>query len=76
MVWIFYSNLILTVMLAFAEYERGVIVGRSQTWKSVARQDPNFRKGRPKNTVPFSCAMYLSCWIPERLAVRWKLGQN
>ena len=37
------GNLILTVMLAFAEYERGMIVERTQTGKAVARQDPNFR---------------------------------
>ena len=42
------GNLILTVMLAFAEYERGMIVERIQTGKAIARQDPNFREGRPK----------------------------
>lgn len=42
------GNLILTVMLAFAEYERGMIVERTQTGKAVAKQDPNFRDGRPK----------------------------
>lgn len=42
------GNLILTVMLAFAEYERGIIVERTQTGKAVARQNPNFREGRPK----------------------------
>ena len=42
------GNLILTVMLAFAEYERGMIVERTQTRKAVARQNPNFREGRPK----------------------------
>ena len=42
------ANLILTVMLAFAEYERGMIVERTQTGKAVARQNPNFREGRPK----------------------------
>ena len=42
------GNLILTVMLAFAEYERGMIVERTQTGKAVARQDPNFQEGRPK----------------------------
>ena len=35
------GNLILTVMLAFAEYERGMIVERTQTGKAIARQDPN-----------------------------------
>ena len=42
------GNLILTVMLAFAEYERGMIVERTQTGNAVARQDPNFKDGRPK----------------------------
>ena len=42
------GNLILTVMLAFAEYERGMIVERTQTGKAVAKQDPNYREGRPR----------------------------
>lgn len=46
------GNLILTVMLAFAEYERGMIVERTQTGKAVARQDPSFREGRPKKFTP------------------------
>ena len=46
------GNLILTVMLAFAEYERGVIAERTQTGKAVAKLDPNFRDGRPKKFTP------------------------
>ena len=46
------GNLILTVMLAFAEYERGTIVERTQTGKAVAKQDPNFKDGRPKKYTP------------------------
>ena len=46
------GNLILTVMLAFAEYERGMIVERTQTGKAVARQDPAFRDGRPNIPSP------------------------
>lgn len=42
------GNLILTVMLAFAEYERGMIVERTQTGKAVARLDPSFKDGRPR----------------------------
>lgn len=42
------GNLILTVMLAFAEYERGMIVERTQNGKAVARQNPSFKDGRPK----------------------------
>ncbi|HKM05503.1 MAG TPA: recombinase family protein [Sphaerochaeta sp.] len=44
--------MILTVMLAFAEYERGMIVERTQTGKAVAKQDPNFKDGRPKKFTP------------------------
>ena len=42
------GNLILTVMLAFAEYERGMIVERTQTGKAIAKLNPDFREGRPK----------------------------
>lgn len=41
------GNLILTVMLAFAEYERGMIVERTQTGKAIAKANPNYREGRP-----------------------------
>ena len=54
------GNLILTVMLAFAEYERGMIVERTQTGKAVARQDPNFKDGRPKKYTPPQLALALS----------------
>ena len=42
------GNLILTVMLAFAEYERGMIVERTQSAKIALRQNPDFKDGRPK----------------------------
>jgi DNA invertase Pin-like site-specific DNA recombinase len=54
------GNLILTVMLAFAEYERGMIVERTQTGKTVARQDPNFKDGRPKKFTPEQINLALS----------------
>ena len=54
------GNLILTVMLAFAEYERGTIVERTQTGKAIARQDPNFRDGRPKKFTPEQITWALS----------------
>ena len=54
------GNLILTVMLAFAEYERGMIVERTQTGKAVARQDPAFKDGRPKKFTPEQINLALS----------------
>ena len=42
------GNLILTVLLAFAEFERGQIVERTQAGKAIAKQQPGYREGRPK----------------------------
>ena len=41
------GRLIRQVMLAFAQFERDLIVTRTQEGKSVARQRPDFREGRP-----------------------------
>lgn len=38
----------LTTLLAVAEMERNIIIERTQAGKEVAKQDPNFREGRPK----------------------------
>jgi DNA invertase Pin-like site-specific DNA recombinase len=38
-------------MLDFAESERGMIVERTQEGKAIAKQKPDFKEGRPKNTV-------------------------
>lgn len=54
------GNLILTVMLAFAEYERGMIVERTQTGKAVARLDPSFKDGRPKKFTEAQLKLGLS----------------
>ena len=51
---------VLTVMLAFAEYERGMTVERTQTGKAVAKQDPNFKDGRPKKFTPEQITLALS----------------
>ena len=42
------GNLIMTVMLAFAEYERGMIVERTQSAKMALRANPDFHDGRPR----------------------------
>jgi DNA invertase Pin-like site-specific DNA recombinase len=36
------------MFFAFAEFERDMIVERTQEGKAIARQDPDFREGRPK----------------------------
>lgn len=42
------GRLILSVMLAFAEFERDMIVERTQEGKAIAKQREDFREGRPK----------------------------
>ncbi|SMC41148.1 recombinase family protein [Papillibacter cinnamivorans] len=42
------GKLILTIMLAFAQYERDMIVERTQAGKDVARKRKGYREGRPQ----------------------------
>mgnify|MGYP002623978907 CR=1 FL=1 len=42
------GKLIRNIMLSFSEFERDMIIQRTQEGKAVARQSPNFRDGRPK----------------------------
>ena len=46
------GKLMITVMLAFAEYERDIIVERTQTGKAVARAYGKREDGRPKKFKP------------------------
>lgn len=41
------GKLIFTIMSGFAEFERDMIVERTQEGKAIARQRPDFREGRP-----------------------------
>ena len=45
------GRLILSVMLAFAEFERDMIVERTQEGKAIAKQRPDFKKADQRNTV-------------------------
>ena len=42
------GKLIRTIMLAFAEFERDMIVERTQEGKAIAKQKPDYKEGRPK----------------------------
>ena len=42
------SKLVRNIFLAFAEFERDMIVERTQEGKEIARQKPDYRDGRPK----------------------------
>ena len=42
------GRLIFTIFSAFADFERDLIVERTQAGKEIAKQRPVFREGRPK----------------------------
>jgi len=42
------GRLIVTNLLAFAEFERAMIIERTQSGKAIAKQKADFREGRPK----------------------------
>ena len=42
------SKLMITMMLAFAEFERDMIVERTQEGKRIAKERPGFKEGRPR----------------------------
>ncbi|CAM2829888.1 recombinase family protein [Hathewaya histolytica] len=42
------GRLIITNLLAFAEFERNMIVERTQTGKAIAKSKEGFKEGRPK----------------------------
>ena len=42
------SKLIRNVFFAFAEFERDMLVERTMEGKAIAKQNPDFREGRPK----------------------------
>ena len=42
------SRLIRSIFFAFSEFERDMIVERTQEGKAVAKNNPNYREGRPR----------------------------
>lgn len=42
------GKLITQIMFAFAEFERDMIVERTQEGKAIAKQNPHFKEGRPR----------------------------
>lgn len=42
------STLFRNMLLSFAQFERDMIVERTQEGKAIARQNPNYREGRPR----------------------------
>ena len=53
------GNLILTVMLAFAQFERDTIVERTQAGKAIAKEKEGYTEGRPRREIPEDFEEYL-----------------
>lgn len=55
------GRLIFTIFSAFADFERDLIVERTQEGKEIAKQRPGFKEGRPKkfSTQQLALAMQL-----------------
>lgn len=60
------GKLILTVMLAFAEYERDMIVQRTSEGKEVARQKPGWREGRKEKVVDLNLLQRLQSQVENK----------
>lgn len=65
------GNLILTVMLAFARFERDTIVERTSAGKAVAKEnDPNYKEGRPMLEIPEEFNSYLAMVAENEMTVK------
>lgn len=53
------GKLILTVMLAFAQFERDIIVERTQDGKAIAKEREGYSEGRPRRDIPAEFEEYL-----------------
>lgn len=42
------NKLMQNILLAFAQFERDMIIQRTQEGKAIAKQNPNYREGRPR----------------------------
>lgn len=54
------GKLIFRIWLAFADYERDIIVERTQTGKEIAKEDEDFTEGRPRREIPEEFNDYLA----------------
>lgn len=64
------GRVVLTVMLAFAQFERDSIVERTQGGKEVARQREDYREGRPSREIPKDFEKYREMQSAGEISVR------
>lgn len=54
------SKLVRNIFFAFAEFERDMIVERTQEGKAIAKQKPGFKEGRPQKYTDAQLSMALN----------------
>lgn len=65
------GNLILTVMLGFAQFERDTIVERTSAGKAIAKENnPDYKEGRPTLEIPEEFSDYLARVAEEEITVK------
>ena len=64
------GRVVLTVMLAFAQFERDTIVERTQGGKEIARQREDYREGRPSRKIPDDFEKYREMQSAGEISVR------
>lgn len=52
------GDLIMTIMLAFAQFERDSIMERTSAGKAIAKEQEGYREGRPRKEIPGDFAEY------------------
>lgn len=64
------GRVVLTVMLAFAQFERDSIVERTQSGKEVAKQREGYVEGRPRREVPKEFSEYVERQKAGEISIR------
>ena len=64
------GRVVLTVMLAFAQFERDSIVERTQSGKEAARQSEDYTEGRPRGEIPEDFEKYREMQSAGKISIR------
>ena len=64
------GRVVLTVMLAFAQFERDSIMERTQSGKEAARQQEGYSEGRPQRKIPEDFNEYVAKQNAGEISVR------
>lgn len=70
------AMMILTVMLAFTEHERGIIIERTQSVRQTLCRNPDFHDGRPRKFTDEQIRLALDLLVSgRRYGQVWKMTE-